>query len=548
MSIIGVIAHAEEAEQVREFFELFKTPWEWYRPDSQYDVVVTTREDVSAQDCSVNLLVVYGGEETCIDREFAIEVTPHRQQASLTYRGNPLPIYGHSITLDTKGRCFIENESAQQAVGTLFGTGRNAVARIGYNIFQELGVLLSEGQPTECAHLPTVERHIEILRNLIVEAGVTLVEIPPIPDGYKFIGCLTHDVDHPSIRLHRWDHTMFGFLQRAVFGSLWRVFTRRMPIRDLMRNWMAAVKLPLVHLGLSSDFWYEFDRYLDIEQGTASTFFVLPFKDHPGQTLEGPAPQRRASSYGAADIRKRLHQLVSAGCEIGLHGLDAWIDSVRGQEEHREICRFSGTSAVGVRMHWLCFTSRSPATIEQAGFDYDSTVGYNHTIGYRSGTLQVYRLPAAARLLELPLHIMDTAIFRTNYLGLTPREGQKRVGQMIKDALAFGGVLTINWHDRSISPERLWGEFYAWLVAELKTKGAWCTSAGRVVSWFQKRRSVVFQREQQGVGIRVLEGEENAGSPALTVRVFNPHGVREMAHAAYVDTVLMSTSGAHIQT
>ena len=32
-------------------------------------------------------------------------------------------------------------------------------------------------------------------------------------------------------------------------------------------------------------------------------------------------------------------------------------------------------------------------TLEKAGFSYDSTVGYNETIGYRAGTAQVFKHP-----------------------------------------------------------------------------------------------------------------------------------------------------------
>ena len=36
--MIGVIADSAEQDVVREFFELFKTPWEFYRRDRRYDV------------------------------------------------------------------------------------------------------------------------------------------------------------------------------------------------------------------------------------------------------------------------------------------------------------------------------------------------------------------------------------------------------------------------------------------------------------------------------------------------------------------------------
>ena len=42
-----------------------------------------------------------------------------------------------------------------------------------------------------------------------------------------------------------------------------------------------------------------------------------------------------------------------------------------------------------------------------------------------------------------------------------------------------GGALTVNWHTRSLSPERLWGDFYKELLAEIQTHRVWFgTAAG----------------------------------------------------------------------
>jgi len=44
--------------------------------------------------------------------------------------------------------------------------------------------LLTTGQPVRHAAIPTLEKHIAFLRELIVEAGIPLVEIPPpSPEG-----------------------------------------------------------------------------------------------------------------------------------------------------------------------------------------------------------------------------------------------------------------------------------------------------------------------------------------------------------------------------
>ncbi len=47
--MIGVIADPSEHDVVREFFELFKTPWEFYRRDRHYEVMLCADEASSME-------------------------------------------------------------------------------------------------------------------------------------------------------------------------------------------------------------------------------------------------------------------------------------------------------------------------------------------------------------------------------------------------------------------------------------------------------------------------------------------------------------------
>ena len=109
--------------------------------------------------------------------------------------------------------------SGQSAVFTTSRSNQKIV-RIGYDLFREVDYLLSCGQPAEYAGVPTLDVHIAILRNLMIEAAVPFVEIPPVPYGFDYIACLTHDVDFTGIRNHKFDRTALGFLYRAVFKTL----------------------------------------------------------------------------------------------------------------------------------------------------------------------------------------------------------------------------------------------------------------------------------------------------------------------------------------
>ena len=538
--MIGVVADPSEHDVVREFFELFKTPWEFYRSDRRYEVLLSAGDDQI--NGAAKVVLFYAGRKMRFEDEQKIQTGPQRRGACiLKYRENRIPIYGDTVRFPEKGNGILTDEDTRESAAYLERSGQGVLARIGYDLFGEVRRLLTVGQPSANASLPALELHIAFLRNLITGCGVPLVEVPPVPDGYPFIACLTHDVDNPSIRQHKWDHTMFGFLYRAVFGSLGNLLRERIRIRGLLTNWAAALKLPFVHMGLAKDFWRGFDdRYLELEKGLSSTFFVIPFKNDPGKNSSGQAPMFRAARYGAADIADTIRKLMIAGSEVGLHGIDAWVDSTRGLAELEEIRRLTGLSEIGVRMHWLYYDQQSPVTLEKAEAAYDSTIGYNETVGYRAGATQAYKPLTATRLLELPMHVMDTALFYPAYLGLSSRKASILLGQMVDNAVQFGGCLTINWHDRSLSPERLWHACYRDLVQDLRSRGAWFSTAGQAISWFRKRRSVVFETDgvqPSAVCARVTAHPADS-VPGLRLRIYNARESCEIgAHCSeeYVD-------------
>lgn len=497
--MIGVIAHRDDHEIIAEFFELFKTPWEYWRRQQTYDVVLcASGEDF--EKAAAPLIVVYTRTGNPAGAGPGLE-----SGRALSWQGRQIPVYRGCATFDAaESNLLVDADSGRSAL-RIDHRPQGRLVRIGYDLFAEVRTLLTFGQPAAHAAIPTLDLHIALLRDLITGSGLCLAEIPPVPTGYRFIACLTHDVDHPLIRKHGLDHTTLGFLYRATVGSVAGMVRGRRRARDVVRNLLAAAKLPLVHLGLAPDFWSRFDRYPDLEKGQRSTFFVIPFRNRPGRRGSAAAPSRRAARYGAADIAAQIQALKAAGSEIGTHGIDAWTDSAAGRTELEEIRRVAGAPEAGIRMHWLYFDERSPQVLEAAGADYDSTVGYNQTIGYRAGTAQVYRPPGCTRLLELPLHMMDTAMFYPDYLNLSPQDAKVRAAQILDNAVRFGGCVTVNWHDRSIAPERCWGDFYTELIDEMKKRGAWFGTAGETVAWFRLRRSAEF-------------GNPGAGPEAIRVR------------------------------
>jgi hypothetical protein len=114
-------------------------------------------------------------------------------------------------------------------------------------------------------------------------------------------------------------------------------------------------------------------------------------------------------------------------------------------------------------------------------------------------------------------------LFYPAHMDLSPNEARKVIDRIIDATVQFGGVVTLNWHDRSIAAERHWGKFYADLVLELEARGAWLATAAEAVSWFRKRRAVTFESSDYGSDRPFVEIEEDCDNslPALRVRSEN---------------------------
>jgi hypothetical protein len=292
-----------------------------------------------------------------------------------------------------------------------------------------------------------------------------------------------------------------------------------------------------VYFGWVSDFWEPFAWYLRVEKNLPATYFVIPFKRRAGERVPGQGASRRATAYDVSDIRDWAARLSAAGCELGVHGIDAWHSVPKGRDELNRVVAETAAAGRGIRMHWLLGDERTAATLEQAGYAYDSTAGYNDAIGYRNGTAQVFRPAGAESLLELPLHIQDGALFYPQKLDLSEPEAEKRCAAFIDRACSFGGVLTLLWHDRSHGPERFWGEFYIRLIERLKAANAWFGTAGQIVEWFRARRGVWFETFASPAGVQVVpRAAQGELDPPLLVRLYRSRGAGSpSAAAAYVD-------------
>jgi hypothetical protein len=533
--MIGVIARPDQAAVVEEFFQLFKTPWEVYRKGTIYDVVLATKDaDVTP---SAPLTIISGPDTKASDPGRGINISTCLSGTLLNFAGVRLPIYTNTAIFGQTAGEMLGLADGQNSAALRFRVGRASVIRLGYDIFQEAHFLLTTGQPPEWATSPTLELHFRLLRDWILGSGIHFLEIPPIPAGHAFFVCLTHDIDFVGIERHKFDHTMWGFFVRATLGTLIRFLRHRATWRQLIKNWLAAISLPLVYVGWVKDFWVPFEWYMRAEAGLPSTYFLIPFKHRIGGRVSGSRPKRRAAAYDITDVIDWSRKLIEKGCEIGVHGIDAWWDSQMGRAEMERIKRVTDSPGIGIRMHWLLLERDSSQHLQEAGYQYDSTFGYNEAVGFRAGTPQAFRPLGAGNLLELPITIQDGALFFPKRLGLTEEEAWKSCLKLINNAEEYGGVITIIWHDRSPHPERLWGDFYIRLINEMKARHARFGTASEIVEWFKSRRSVSFNVMPPTFGCSLIN-LTYAGRgiiPPLRIKTYHPSDSKERLEATNVE-------------
>ena len=238
--MIGVICKIDQVAVVEEFFELFKTPWEFYQRGRAYEVVVATADDVPGVDA--RLLILYGAETKTTDRNAGIRVRRRRRGGSLNYQTTTLPIYGDLVAFEENSKGNPLLKAASETVGLRMASSEGArVIRLGYDLFEEAQLLFSGGQPVEHARVPTLDLHIEMIREWILREGILLLEIPPLPADHRFTVCLTHDIDFVGIRNHKFDHTMWGFLYRSTVGALRKLVRGRISLARLFEIGRAHV-------------------------------------------------------------------------------------------------------------------------------------------------------------------------------------------------------------------------------------------------------------------------------------------------------------------
>jgi hypothetical protein len=295
------------------------------------------------------------------------------------------------------------------------------------------------------------------------------------PGDAPFALFLSHDIDQI------YDRELFRVL--ADVNHLRRILTQgetgnaRLAARRVLR----ALFRPKRTLG-------DFETILAIEgrHGFRSTFFVLHDRYF--------ARQGARFSFNDRAIREIGRRVLAAGGELGVHGgYYRFNDAALYRESLEAVETTFGVRPNGIRNHLLRFTYPNTWRAQaEAGFAYDATYGRPGVLGARSGLpfpFLTFDRPnqRVLDLLELPLTVMDTTLFR--HLGLAGAAALESAWKAVREASTVGGLVTLLWHNNFFNEPEYWDwqMVYEQLLERLASLKPWCATGAEINQWWRAR-------------------------------------------------------------
>jgi hypothetical protein len=113
--LIGILCKENEKGFAREFFELFKTPWEFYVEGKMYNVVLSTENRIPQ--VNTNLTIIYSHAE--IQNELSCGIN-----RKVKYHGDivfnnyfEIPIYGDLCTFEGEDQSLLKIKRNSESAG-----------------------------------------------------------------------------------------------------------------------------------------------------------------------------------------------------------------------------------------------------------------------------------------------------------------------------------------------------------------------------------------------------------------------------------------------
>lgn len=437
------------------------------------------------------LKMVYGDDK--VDRKFVIRILKNeikdKIMGNMIIAKSGVPLF--ECPIEVEGRplaWFSENFPDKRSYVCAAIRDKKEII-IGFDIFNEVGHILSGHLETlwsyqtkdihRLARIPVVDVYEKFLFDCLMMASdlykIKLSFKPLWPGDKKFAVCLTHDVDIVKKSYQYGTHFFRQLKKRNFFGAKYQLKS-------------------LFSLGKYPDPYWNFEKIMVLEAALKlrSTFFFLNGKKIPAGTgMKAWLEQLKTYNLDNPKLLEAIRRLNQNGWEIGLHGR---YSSDRGEMLLRngksKIEGIIGGQIHGIRQHYLDFTIPEIWQMqEKAGFKYDSSIGFRDKIGFRFGTcFPFYPFDINSKkqinVLEIPLIIMDATV-------ISRKDTWEECKRMVDTVKKYGGVFTINWHQRVFNENEFpgWKKTYIEIVKYCSKENAWVEPIRSVYRWWENKWS-----------------------------------------------------------
>lgn len=278
---------------------------------------------------------------------------------------------------------------------------------------------------------------------------------------YNFKIDWSHDVDYiKKNNILRIKQTAFN-----CYNTIKTISSLKNPISDIKKTTSFLFSNP--------SYWC-FDNWteLECENEINSTFYIFAKTDNRKTDFSKYIIDPNYDISTNIKLQDKLKELIDNGFTIGLHGSYQSATNFELLEEEKLIIEKSLNIKIEkTRQHWLNYSELITPSIHNRLFKFDSTLGWNDQIGFRSGCASAYRIfdhttNNALDLLEIPQIIMDSNIF--DY-------GRNNICEISNESIQMSSSLkniknvnvSLSWHQRVCSSDYKWEQLYFNLIKQL---------------------------------------------------------------------------------
>ncbi len=339
-----------------------------------------------------------------------------------------------------------------------------------------------------------VNQYQQDIISFCVQHKIPFISKMPWPGGLPFAVTISHDIDMTRKYGIR---SLFKDIGTAKFG-------------DFADHYKQSV--------YHNNIYWNFDELLDFykDRMVRSSFFFI------AKSWENLNYRYRIGSSKFHNLFERLQQNQH---EIGLHSSRYAFDHpMRIRKEKEKLQKISNAQLKGIRQHYLRLTfPQGWRDFQTQGFEYDSSGGYNESMGYRAGTSLPFRTydiqkGKILKIYEIPFNVMD---YPWAEMISKSSENSDLFHDFANQIESTNGLLHILWHPHNlVEPEfkPLWKEIFNWL----EPKNYYNDSLGNILDWWKKRAEVKLTKLTVGNGSLDFVIESENPMSDLCLQIISP--------------------------